>query len=108
MPPTFCMHWLRALPQLCWQGEGGGGGVPPPVGAGGKNTIETSSEAKNPMELKPNDTPGVPPHSKPTSVAVVALEPAPGGIVKTGAQLSPGSPPALATDVQRATKIVPP
>jgi len=49
----------------------------------------------------------VPPHVRPTRVAVVAVAPAPAGIVKTGAPLSPKVPPTVAMVEQRGTRGVP-
>ena len=68
--------------------------------------MDPSSEATKPMELNTNDPPP-PPHSSPTSVDVVAFAAVPGGMVKTGAPLSPGIDPALAKELHSATKIVP-
>jgi len=49
----------------------------------------------------------VPPQVRPTRVAVVAVAPAPAGIVKTGAPLSPKVPPTVAMVEQRGTRGVP-
>jgi len=85
-------------------GDGGRNG--PGVIAGGNNAIGSRSDSTAPIELKAIDPPP-PPHRSPTSAAVVAVEPVPGGIVKTGAPLSPPAEPALARVVQSATKVVP-
>src|SRR5438128_6294611 len=102
------MHASRSLRQDWTQADGGGGVGPvvPPVA--GNRLMRPSSPRTAPMGLKAIEVPVVsPPQRMPTSVPVVAAAPEPGGIVKTGAPLSPPWEPAEAMDVHRATKLVP-
>lgn len=107
-PPKCSMQELRPAlhpaEQLPGCGGGGGGGG----ACGGKNRVAPSSAVTALIGLKIIDVfVALPPQRIPTSVALVAADPEPGGIVNTGEPLSPPCDPAAANVEHRATKLEP-